>query len=79
MHVPDPLLNDVHSQLNLTRVARVERPMTLAELQAIVVSARQNQQHISIAGGRHARSEPQANLPLAIQLFLRIKMYANSH
>ena len=54
MHVPDPLLNDVHSQLNLTRVARVERPMTLAELQAIVVSARQNQQHISTAGGRHA-------------------------
>jgi len=54
MRVLDHLLNDVHSQLNPTRVARVERPMTLAELQAIVVGACAKQQHISTAGGRHA-------------------------
>ena len=54
MSAVDSLLNDVHSQLNSTRVARVERPTTLAELQAIVVSAHEKQQPISIAGGRHA-------------------------
>ena len=54
MRVTDSLLNDVHSQLNLTRVACIERPMTLADLQAIVISAREKQQHISTAGGRHA-------------------------
>ena len=54
MRVTNILLNDVHSQLNPTRVARVEQPTKLADLQAIVVSAREMQQHISSAGGRHA-------------------------
>ena len=54
MSAADFLLNDVHSQLNRTRVALVEQPKTLAELQAIVVRAHEKQQHISIAGGRHA-------------------------
>ncbi|HKO68056.1 MAG TPA: FAD-binding oxidoreductase [Burkholderiaceae bacterium] len=54
MRASDHLLNDVHSQLNPTRVARVERPLTLAELQALVVSARAKKQYISTAGGRHA-------------------------
>ncbi|MEO8102820.1 MAG: FAD-binding oxidoreductase [Betaproteobacteria bacterium] len=49
-----PVLNDVHSQLNATAVARVERPRTLAELQAIVVRVRDEGGHISVAGGRHA-------------------------
>lgn len=54
MSVADLLLNDVHSQLNATRVARVERPATLAELQEIVSAASAKKQRISIAGGRHA-------------------------
>jgi FAD/FMN-containing dehydrogenase len=47
-------LNDVHSQLNTTTVARVERPSSLAELVAIIKKARTEGAHISIAGGRHA-------------------------
>ena len=47
-------LNDVHSQLNATTVARIERPESLAELLAIVADARRNRAHISVAGGRHA-------------------------
>jgi len=54
MLITNTLLNDVHSQLNPTRVARVERPTKLADLQAIVLSAREMRQHISSAGGRHA-------------------------
>jgi len=48
------LLNDVHSQLNATVVARVERPQTLAEFQEVIRSARILGLRISIAGGRHA-------------------------
>ncbi len=47
-------LNDVHSQLNPTAVARSERPQTLAELQAVVRQASAENLKISIAGGRHA-------------------------
>jgi FAD/FMN-containing dehydrogenase len=48
------VLNDVHSQLNATTVARIERPRNLAELQAVIARARTNGQQISVAGGRHA-------------------------
>ena len=48
------LLNDVHSQLNATTVARVASPKTLPELQALVRQARDDRQRISVAGGRHA-------------------------
>lgn len=54
MRASDHFLNDVHSQLNPTRVARVERPLALAELQAIVSRASAQKQYISTAGGRHA-------------------------
>lgn len=47
-------LNDVHSQLNATAVARVVRPHTLKELQDVVGQARAEGAHLSIAGGRHA-------------------------
>jgi FAD/FMN-containing dehydrogenase len=47
-------LNDVHSQLNATTLAHIERPASLAELVAIVKRARTEGAHISIAGGRHA-------------------------
>jgi FAD/FMN-containing dehydrogenase len=48
------VLNDVHSQLNATMVARIERPETLTDLQTIVRRAAAEGLHISIAGGRHA-------------------------
>lgn len=47
-------LNDVHSQLNPTMVAFVERPLTLAELQVAIANARKRGLRISVAGGRHA-------------------------
>lgn len=48
------LLNDVHSQLNATRVAQVCKPRTLSELQATVQQAAAAGRRISVAGGRHA-------------------------
>ena len=39
---PGPLVNDIHSQLNATRVARIVKPRSASELAE------------TIAGGRHA-------------------------
>ena len=51
----DPLLvNDLHSQLNATRVARVLTPSGLDELTAIVREARAAGAQLSLSGGRHA-------------------------
>jgi FAD/FMN-containing dehydrogenase len=47
-------VNDVHSQLNQTRVRRVVRPDSVEAIQAIVRQARAEGRAISIAGGRHA-------------------------
>ena len=46
--------NDIHSQLNATQVARVERPETLGELQRAVASAAEAGESLSVMGGRHA-------------------------
>lgn len=48
------LVNDVHSQLNSTRVLEILQPRSLEEVQDIVRSARKNKKTISVAGGRHA-------------------------
>lgn len=48
------LLNDVHSRLNPTRVLRVERPSTVADVVALVRSAARSGLTISVCGGRHA-------------------------
>ena len=48
------LVNDVHSQLNPTRVARIVKPATVADVQAAVSSAAAAGQSVAIAGGRHA-------------------------
>src|SRR5687767_2258566 len=53
-HCMKPVLNDVHSQLNITTAARIERPENLAELQALVKHAASQGLKISVAGGRHA-------------------------
>ena len=48
------LVNDIHSQLNPTRVARVVRAESLEGLQELVRSAGAEGNGLSIAGGRHA-------------------------
>jgi FAD/FMN-containing dehydrogenase len=48
------LLNDVHSQLNPTRVACLRQPVTVDELRARVREAAAQGLKISLAGGRHA-------------------------
>lgn len=51
----DPLaVNDIHSRLNATRVARVMAPRSLREVQAAVRAAKAEGMAVSIAGGRHA-------------------------
>lgn len=47
-------LNDVHSQLNWTRVREIQTPHTSTDLQAAVRVAREKHVKISCAGGRHA-------------------------
>ena len=47
-------LNDIHSQLNATRVARVEAPETLEELQRVVTSVAETGGSLSVMGGRHS-------------------------
>ena len=48
------LVNDIHSQLNPTRVDRIEEVQSTAQLQELVRSAAQQGKAVSIAGGRHA-------------------------
>ena len=47
-------VNDVHSQLNRTRVQRLEQPTSVEAVQAIVHQARSEDRAISIMAGRHA-------------------------
>jgi FAD/FMN-containing dehydrogenase len=48
------LVNDIHSQLNPTRVLGILQPRSLEEVQSLVRSARKDRKVISVAGGRHA-------------------------
>lgn len=48
------IVNDIHSQLNRTRVNRILRPKSVKELQAAVLMAKREKKPLSIAGGRHA-------------------------
>src|SRR5260370_42326351 len=47
-------VNDIHSQLNRTRVDRILRPESVKELQAAVLASKAAKKPLSIAGGRHA-------------------------
>lgn len=49
-----PTVNDIHSQLNATRVGAIARPRSIEELQTAVRAARDRCAKVSIAGGRHA-------------------------
>ncbi|MFY9609422.1 MAG: FAD-binding oxidoreductase [Blastocatellia bacterium] len=48
------LVNDIHSQLNPTRVSWVVRPATVSDLNSTVTSVASEGKSISIAGGRHS-------------------------
>jgi FAD/FMN-containing dehydrogenase len=48
------VVNDVHSQLNATRVHRVVQPASVEALRRAVLDARAGGRAVSIAGGRHA-------------------------
>jgi FAD/FMN-containing dehydrogenase len=48
------LVNDVHSQLNATRVDAVVKPGIVDEVRAAVFRARSQGKSVSIGGGRHA-------------------------
>ncbi len=48
------LVNDIHSQLNSTRVLEILQPRSLQDVQHIVRTARKDRKAISVAGGRHA-------------------------
>jgi len=47
-------VNDVHSELNATRVASITRPDSLPALQRVVAQAKASGRALSIAAGRHA-------------------------
>src|SRR5262245_65021965 len=48
------LVNDIHSQLNPTRVQRVVRPQSVEEVAVVIQAAREEGRAVSIAGGMHA-------------------------
>jgi FAD/FMN-containing dehydrogenase len=48
------VVNDVHSQLNATRVAAIVKPSAVEELRACLVRVRSAGGSVSVAGGRHA-------------------------
>ena len=50
----EPIVNDIHSQLNATRVNRIIKPQSPDDLRATILTARSEGKAISIAGGRHA-------------------------
>jgi FAD/FMN-containing dehydrogenase len=50
----DRLVNDIHSQLNATKVAEVVRPACVEELQVAVRRAAAAGRAVSVCGGRHA-------------------------
>src|SRR5260370_41661323 len=51
---PGVLVNDLHSQLNPTRVDRIVEPETFDAARAAIAAARREQRAVCIAGGRHA-------------------------
>src|SRR3984893_9797889 len=52
---PEPILvNDIHSQLNSTRVLEILQPQSLGDVQNLIRTARKDRRPISVAGGRHA-------------------------
>lgn len=69
------LVNDIHSQLNATRVAGILKPQDVTELRAAIAAASASGQSVSIAGGRHAMGGQQfgeANLLIDTRAMNRV-------
>src|SRR5687767_9128953 len=48
---PTTVVNDIHSQLNATRVARIAKPSTVEALQQVIAGAAAEGRAVAIAGG----------------------------
>jgi FAD/FMN-containing dehydrogenase len=48
------LVNDIHSQLNSTRILEILQPRSLEDVQGMIRGARKDRKVISVSGGRHA-------------------------
>jgi FAD/FMN-containing dehydrogenase len=48
------IVNDIHSALNVTSVARIHRPRSIAGIRAVIADAAQRGLPLAICGGRHA-------------------------
>ena len=55
----EAIVNDIHSQLNATRVNRIVKPLSSNDLRATILTARSEGKAISITGGRHAMGAQQ--------------------
>src|SRR5207253_9161166 len=69
------LVNDIHSQLNSTRVLEIREPRSLGEVRMIVRTARKERTAMPAAGGRHARGGQQFGtdtLPFEIRELNRV-------
>src|SRR6185295_17365809 len=55
----EPVVNDIHSQLNATRVNRIIKPLTAADLRSTLLTAKSEGKAISITGGRHSMGTQQ--------------------
>src|SRR5262249_32571240 len=53
-HDAGVIVNDLHSQLNATRVASIVKPGSVEELRRAILDAKAAGRSVSIAGGRHA-------------------------
>ena len=49
-----PLVNDIHSALNATRIALVRQPCSIADIRNIIMEAARQGLPVAVCGGRHA-------------------------
>ena len=55
----EAIVNDIHSQLNATRVNRIIKPRTETDLRSTIIAARSERKAISVSGGRHSMGTQQ--------------------
>ena len=48
------LVNDIHSALNATRVARIHQPGSIADIRSVIADAGRQGLPVAVCGGRHA-------------------------
>jgi FAD/FMN-containing dehydrogenase len=62
----EAVVNDIHSQLNATRVSRILNPSSAQELRAAILDARRSGRSISISAGRHSMGGQQFGTATAL-------------